>query len=36
MQAHIAEHLGYKMRKMIEAQLGMPAASGGREAPAAG
>jgi hypothetical protein len=23
-QAHIAEHLGYKMRKQIEAQLGMP------------
>ncbi len=23
-QAHIAEHLGYKMRKMIEAQMGMP------------
>ena len=24
LQAHIAEHLGYKMRKMIEAQLGIP------------
>jgi len=24
LQAHIAEHLGFKMRKMIEAQMGMP------------
>jgi hypothetical protein len=24
LQAHIAEHIGYKMRKQIEAQLGMP------------
>ena len=24
LQAHIAEHLGFKMRKQIEAQLGMP------------
>jgi len=24
LQAHIAEHIGYKMRKAVEAQLGMP------------
>ncbi len=24
LQSHIAEHIGYKMRKMIEAQLGIP------------